>query len=1065
MTIPSFLQSTETKAPAGERRASRTLYRFALYGRSGAGKTCVLAQMARGALGHRDGFECTKLAVPNGDAEAAGLYAGEEWIDQAVAALGRGESPRATRQIEAGETHQAIDFEISDPRRGATLVRMIDYSGELIDPRNERDPKSMANELKARLRTLDGLIVLADVSETRGDEFRMLREALASLPGESDFNREAVVVAFTKWDRASSQIQADDPEAEYVKLDEFLDTESARDHKALHDSIRNVAKGDGSRKIAFPTSAFREDPGRKPLGDSRPFGLLEPFLALADLRDEIDAEKVEAEFKAAGWRPGPLSTLAKRADDLLKRMPKPSRSKEAKRVEKARDAARERIVAARNRIAAALLCAIVFVISLCYCAVGYKINAWDFASLRGDVDAPTSDDEKLAGARERLVRYGPGRWASWLPFHPTFETVNELKDRIDADRDDIRWRPVEAAAGLAEKAEKAREYLGALPGGPHAVKANEFIQKSEATLALQREADLWRLVETTADLFEKGKRAQEYLQAHPGGPHTVKANEFVREYQVMLAQQREADLWRPVDTATDLAEKAEKAREYLQALPKGGHADKARKIVQDHETTIAERAVDSQLNEWEKQIQAASADGPRLLRILDELNAWNYTGGDKSKPGRRDALAAMCRERIAAKNWKDVTKLLDSGDVKGAGETWAPLADSDAQWKEHTPDLIGRIKSITEASIDEALRQSKFPEAERRLAEAHDGLAALQPQVAEHAPELNEALAAALREAGPEGEPSKRVKQAISAKNWKDVTQYLNSGDLKEAIETWAGVADGDVDWKTRTPELIDRIKSITEARIDELVFQNRFDEADQRLDETRDALRKDLEGPARTRDRELGDTVLAASREMDLGGRMRVGVALARDRKLYEEFRMDRSVDLADRYLAGGSERPMRESVEAYRNYLKARADVKTVKIMPSILWDLKGQDGRGGQTFALSVDGKARVKTDGLTSSRGNVSQANSFDLELRDGEFLSGSREFKVSIHEYGNLRRWSWWKVGAGSSTLRLADLEEGREIPIKSPSDESRVGLAILKIVSGVPKKPELPQWKAHSSSR
>ena len=209
-------------ASATERRESRRYYRFALYGRSGSGKTCVLAKMALAAVGHPGGLTCERLPVvvpkPNGDPsswgpgerKAAALHAGKEWIDEAVAALRRGECPPFNPPVFDRSIPLTVGFQIGSPERGPTLVRTIDYSGELIYPDEEHLPDSLTNALKGCLQEFDGLLIIADTprdgvkKDWIDDELRLLREAFSSLRDDEQFAaRTPVAVMFTKWDRHS----------------------------------------------------------------------------------------------------------------------------------------------------------------------------------------------------------------------------------------------------------------------------------------------------------------------------------------------------------------------------------------------------------------------------------------------------------------------------------------------------------------------------------------------------------------------------------------------------------------------------------------------------------------------------------------------------------------------------------------------------------------------------------------------------------------------------------------------------------------------------------------------
>jgi|GEM_PF-7023255 len=805
-----------------------------------------------GAIGHPDGLDCTRLPVtlpaPTGlpeswsssEIEAGELHAGREWIDKAVAALRRAERPSGNRPRD--RILEAVDYELSDPCRGATFVRMIDYTGELIHPDLEHDPESLANELKTRFRELDGLIVLADVSASgeRGrilaDDHRSLREALASLADAPDFERAAIVVVFTKWDR-ESQIQINDPDSEYARLDAFLAKHRA--HKALVDTVRNVAgvgaASQESRRVIFPASAFGEsilrdgDDHPAPEG-SRPFGLLEPFLAMADLRDSIDAEKFEAE--AVSWSPRRLRKLRERSRDVLLRMPVSAVA--TGRIRKAR-------ASALKRLGALVIGSLAILLSGTYELAGWTLNHRPFKALQWTVENPEIDGEQLNAARERLQRYYAGEWRRWLPMAPQSENVDSVRHQIDERYDQILWRPVETAASLAEKAKSAKRYI--------------------------------------------------------------------------------------------------------ERLPLGTQMDEAKRIIRDDEQVRADQFIDSRFNDWEMTIQDANSDSSKILELLKELLSFSISDTDELRRDRRDKLIARCRERVAANNWDEILELLRSDDFKGAAEAWARLANDEEVWKVHARELLDKFKRTGKTKVQNYLQQDKFEEAERCLEM------------------LNAALAA--------------------------------------------------------------------------------------------------MEEPANRLDPALGKEVMTVKREVGPGGLQQDRIRLAKDRTKYKAIQETRSMESVRDYLDNFSDGVMQKAAREYFQYLIARANPKQIEIAVFLVWDRTYTDDEDDHVLSLSVDGRKVVVIKNLSAIPGDTTrELGRFTIPTRD---LSSSHQFHVYLVEEDPL-----WEdaVGAGISTLKLSDLEsEGKRIKLIPPSGEKFLNQALLKIVSGIPKKPELPPWKEPSSSR
>jgi hypothetical protein len=255
-------------------RPVHTMYRIALYGRSSSGKSCWLGAMAVCGASSRD-LTCERLPVvvpaPDGngssgaapaayeplaseepaaeaqaassgaDHDARALHRGQQWLDQIVEALTNGQVPQANRAVFDGIA-PTVDWKVGAPHRGDFLVRMIDYSGELLNPHDLHDPDSFASKLKRFLQQSDGFLVLAETpragESTLPGELIRLREAFASL-SESKYEplTTPVAVVLTKWDRYST-IDPTAPDDELPKVAQFL--EQYQEYAALVSSISNA---------------------------------------------------------------------------------------------------------------------------------------------------------------------------------------------------------------------------------------------------------------------------------------------------------------------------------------------------------------------------------------------------------------------------------------------------------------------------------------------------------------------------------------------------------------------------------------------------------------------------------------------------------------------------------------------------------------------------------------------------------------------------------------------------------------------------------------------------------
>ena len=151
---------------------SRKVYRFALYGVSAAGKTCLLAALGMNRKPNPMGYDAVRLphSLPEGDTEsqngagndpAAAARRGEKWLDDAMEELRKGRVPPPNPISKELMTYW---FDISAPDR-TWHVELFDYSGELVDARKAADPAALASKLHEHSDD-DGRTVRADGGPT-----------------------------------------------------------------------------------------------------------------------------------------------------------------------------------------------------------------------------------------------------------------------------------------------------------------------------------------------------------------------------------------------------------------------------------------------------------------------------------------------------------------------------------------------------------------------------------------------------------------------------------------------------------------------------------------------------------------------------------------------------------------------------------------------------------------------------------------------------------------------------------------------------------------------------------
>ena len=487
-------------------------YRFALYGRSGAGKTCVLATIEMGAIGHSRKLTCEALPVevakPSGDAkswsgaeqEAASLHAGKDWIVDAEGKLKSRELPEPNPP---GGVTLAYRFILGSPHRGNSVIRTVDYAGELVNPNGLKEPESLAARLKRDLETYDGFLLVAEtppegISEDKlkelNAELTRLRQSFAALTQSKLKLRTPVAVLLTKWDRYST-VDPKQPDQELDKLETFRTDARYSSYASLVESITTALAPQHDIKkdvqvfgltfgncAVFPATAFgqADQSGEKdkPPHHCQPFGVLEPFVWLADRRDQLDVEHLEQDWSSLRWQfwnPLAVGRVLRDSVRSSRRVPhkldKPS-------------ALFQRVRRVKTR-AVSLLVGVLFAwCGILLLAVGLAIGYWnrmEFQRQEAIVENTQATDEQLVEVRTWFDEYRLHLHGFFLA-PSSIDAVEKIRS-IDDTLDDRYWLPVKIAIEEVEKAKHARDYLTRLPNGRHATDARQIVAAREAALA------------------------------------------------------------------------------------------------------------------------------------------------------------------------------------------------------------------------------------------------------------------------------------------------------------------------------------------------------------------------------------------------------------------------------------------------------------------------------------------------------------------------------------------------------------------------------------------------------
>jgi hypothetical protein len=565
----------------------RDVYRLALYGRSGSGKTCLLAALSLPRRAHPEGLSITWVADA---ADSPAHVRGREAIAACGRALREGRKPPPTPPTVSPFPRLRFTVSAARPQPSTFVVELIDYSGELIDPGT--DARTLAASLRAHLREADALLVVGEVARPGQEEgklhheLELLRQAFASLRQERSGEpalRLPVALLLNKWDRLhpASEGSAHDRKCE---LDDFLARQPAPPHVGLIHALRGaVATGCFQ---AFAVSAFgvahqrvgeAGGPAEEDLPPPPPlpsFGLEEALRWAAMRRDTLELGSVQHDNGELRWgdrwpwlclnslNPFPPFRLAGRAKRLRHRSPPGS--------EMRREARAVQLRCRRLGYVRVLMLALFVALSLLGAEAG--IDGYRQRAVRGDLERPDRGAEQIAADEAWLEEYAVAPGYRHLLSRLWFSRADAraLVEGSRRKRDDGSWALVEAAADDVGRAQTARDYLAAFPNGRHADEAGAALQKAEeARAARENQAhldgvrqDLKGLLAGRPDLASLRKLGARLRQVpHPG-----------RE------SQEQFDTWRKLnDEIGDalVGVSARGFREKFDALMAGGQVVKA----------------------------------------------------------------------------------------------------------------------------------------------------------------------------------------------------------------------------------------------------------------------------------------------------------------------------------------------------------------------------------------------------------------------------------------------------------------------------------------------------------
>ena len=132
----------------------KKVYRFALYGLSGSGKTCVLTALAMPRYSHPLGYSCLWNTIDASDNPL--VERSQNWMVEAIHKLEEQELPPSNP---IGEEF-IFEYDFTASTHQTFRIELVDYSGDLINPNINHS--AVAKKLRQKFKNLDGILVLAD---------------------------------------------------------------------------------------------------------------------------------------------------------------------------------------------------------------------------------------------------------------------------------------------------------------------------------------------------------------------------------------------------------------------------------------------------------------------------------------------------------------------------------------------------------------------------------------------------------------------------------------------------------------------------------------------------------------------------------------------------------------------------------------------------------------------------------------------------------------------------------------------------------------------------------------
>ncbi|MEY6431174.1 hypothetical protein ABC977_01995 [Thioalkalicoccus limnaeus] len=683
-------------------------YRFALYGLSGAGKTCVLAAMSMSHGEQPHGMTCSPVkeiaGLPDNERRQLGL----ERIRSATQSIEKGSVPVPT----AAEM-MILTYSLTERGRGEYQIELSDYPGELL----RLQGNELADQLFEQMQTMDGILILAEMPHEREDneaiyrQIEHLDDAITKLRHrlQSQKNKVPVVLLINKWDRQSGALNYVDPADEERKLDAYLNQrEPSPPHRKLIQTLQNSV-GEHNVRV-LPMSAFGQARIDPQTGDEVPlhqrplqsFYLLEGFRWLVNRHDTLRLERIAQRFDNDSLRSlssrqySPKERLSRWLHfETIKDIDAASEgfSAEAAPARVAQLAALRRRAVKRKRTRLVSVSTLGFlIISAPILTLIFLADYRSHSSLESRATQPNATLETKQEYQDWLSRYiANGSPRLYRLKFSRKDAREELRAFIAAGEEQYCAPFIQQTGDVCNA---ARDCLRQYPFGDYSAQARTKVYECDAREQKLREQTLWAAVESAeAGSVAQRSAASDYLGGFPTGRYAAEANSIIARYDSQVEWNEFASAYDRalkngrIDEATTMLLGRNQDKGPLQEL-KHAYADRVTAWL-DSELRQIKQAQDwDRLERLEHQVQQLRQLPPDLLTSRQAQEIFEKVAKANDEQDQLDA------DQMSAR----IDHLLGEGKFRSAFETML-LPNANPRIQELKHDFQRRIPTALERHL------------------------------------------------------------------------------------------------------------------------------------------------------------------------------------------------------------------------------------------------------------------------------------------------------------------------------------------------------------------------------